>query len=193
MTRSDAAERTQRLVANRKLVSAEKQERALRTIRILVQENRRVNFKTVERAASVSTWFVYNNIEVRAAIEEAMQDQRVPSSDPKNELVDDRTIRSLRIEIANAREEIKDLRTERVNLRQRLERKLGQQIEVASKQDLLGRIRQMEIENLQLKETAKAESNARQGYQKECELLKSELDGSQLALRQLLKQINREC
>lgn len=129
MTRSDASERTERLVANRKHAAAKKQEKTLLVIRTLAQQNHRISFKMVERAASVSTWFVYNNPEVRSAIDEAMRDQNSISPDPNHEVANVRSIRSLRTEIANAREEIKDLRVERVNLRQKLERKLGQQID----------------------------------------------------------------
>jgi hypothetical protein len=86
----------------------------------------------VQRAAGVLSWYVFNNAAVRAEIETATNNQRaVRAHQPAS--VDDRTLAGLRAELAAARAEIRDLRSERERLRQRLARDLGQQI------DALGR------------------------------------------------------
>lgn len=142
--------RTERLVANRRAAAAEKRTNALTIIDQMLSGSERVNFVEVHRAAGVSTWFVYNNPDVRHRIEAAMREQNDNKKTTTAQPLDDRTASGLRAELTDARIEIRDLRDERDRLRQRLQRDLGDQIDALGRKELLERLRVTEQDNTQL-------------------------------------------
>lgn len=83
--------RTERLVANRRAAAAEKQSDTLAAIDQMLSNGDRINFVEVQRAAAVSTWFVYNNRTVRRIIEAAMDEQRTNHEIGTGKSHDDRT------------------------------------------------------------------------------------------------------
>lgn len=187
MTESDASARTERLIAKRRQAAAEKQTHTLETVERLLARQERVTFVDVQRAAGVSTWFVYNNAAVRRAIEDGMREQRDEQASTTVKTTDDRNIQGLRSELADARAEIRDLRAERERLRLRLQRNLGEQIDATSKRDLLERLRLLEGENEQLQKTLLTASSEHAAARRELEQSQSELDGARLALRQMMR------
>lgn len=185
---SSVTARTERLVAKRKLAAAEKQAHTLAFIERLLASQGRVTFVDVQRGAGVSTWFVYNNPVVRAAIEDAMREQRTARSIDAVKPADDRTIRGLRAELADARAEIRDLREERERLRRRLQRNLGDQISTMEKRELLERLRVLEDENNQLQTSLRATTEDHAAIRRELDNSQTELEGTRLALRQMVRQ-----
>lgn len=190
MKETDTSARTERLIADRRQAAAKKQAQTLEVIERLLALKERVTFADVHRAAKVSTWFVYNNAVVRSAINDAMrvQSDEQPASAVKT--TDDRTTQGVRAELADARAEIRDLREERGRLRLRLQRNLGDQIDVASKRDLLERLRVLEDENEQLQQTLLAANTEHANVRLELEQAQSELDGARLALRQTMRAVS---
>lgn len=187
MTATDASARTQQLIAKRREASAQKQAHTLQTIDRLLARRERVTFADVQRAARVSTWFVYNNAAVRAAIEDAMREQH--GEDPKATVrtADDRTSQGLRAELADARAEIRDLRNERERLRLRLQRNLGEQVNAIAKQELLEQLRVLEDENRKLQKTLLTANDENAAVRRELDQSQTELDGTRLALRQMMR------
>lgn len=183
----DAVARTERLIADRRQAAADKRAHTLETIERLLARRERVTFADVQRAAGVSTWFVYNNAAVRAAIEGAMREQRDEQANTTVKTADDRTGQGLRAELADARAEIRDLRDERERLRLRLQRNLGEQINATSKRELLERLRVLEDENKQLQKTLRTANDELAAARRELEQSQAELDGARLALRQMMR------
>lgn len=187
MTTTDS--RTERLVANRRVAAAKKQTHTLATIERMLERGVRITFVEVHRTAGVSTWFVYNNPTIRQAIESAIRFQQHHHATEATKPLDDRTLPGLRAELANARAEIRDLREERDRLRHRLQRDLGDQVHALSKQELLERLRVLEQENTQLQVTLCTTSTELATTKRERETAVADLEGTQLALRQTLRQV----
>lgn len=181
--------RTERLVANRRAAAAEKQAHTLKTIERMQERGTRITFAEIQRAAGVSTWFVYNNREVRCAIEAAMREQRDHQISEASQPVDDRTPPGLRADIANARAEIRDLRAERDRLRRRLQRDLGEQVDALTKRELLERLRVLEQENTQLQGNLRTTTAELKSATHERDTAVADLEGTQLALRQMMHQV----
>jgi hypothetical protein len=87
VTRPAAADRTARLVAARQDAARGTQKRTLKAIEEMRSRQDRISFAAVQRAAGVSTWFVYNNRQVRAAIEEAIALQTPNQAKPRHRRV----------------------------------------------------------------------------------------------------------
>ncbi|MDQ3357359.1 MAG: DUF6262 family protein [Actinomycetota bacterium] len=187
MTSTDP--RTERLVANRRVAAAEKQARALATIERMVERGARVTFIEVQRAAKVSTWFVYNNPAIRQAIESAIREQHDHHAGETTNPLDDRTLPGLRTELANTRAEIRDLREERDRLRRRLQRDLGDQIDAHSRRELLERLRVLEQESSQLRDTLGTTTAELATTKRERDTAVADLEGTQLALRQTIRPV----
>ncbi len=179
--------RTARLVANRQAAAAEKRTRTLATVERMLSGGQRVSFVEVQRAAGVSTWFVYNNPTVRHVIETAMREQREHQMTVAAKPVDTRTLPGLRTELANSRAEIRDLRDERDRLRHRLQRDLGDQIDTLSKRDLLERLRALEQENTQLQSALHTTTAEFATVTQERDEAVADLEGTRLALRQTMR------
>lgn len=187
MTTADS--RTERLVANRRAAAAEKQAHTLATVERMLSHAARVNFVEVQRAAGVSTWFVYNNPTVRRVIEAAIREQQDHRVSAAAKPLDDRTLNGLRAELANARAEIRDLRGERDRLRRRLQRHLGDQVDALGKRELLERLRVKEQENAQLQRALRTTTTELATTTRERDEAVADLDGTRLALRQTMRTV----
>lgn len=146
-----------------------------------------MTFVDIHRAAGVSTWFVYNNVAVRAAIEHAIRQQREATTEGPAKPTDDRTLPGLRTELAHARAEIRDLRGERDRLRHRLQRDLGEQLDAMSNRELLERVRSLEQENVQLRATLRSTTEELATNRRDLEQALTDLDGTRLAIRQMMR------
>ena len=190
MTTPDA--RTERLVANRRAAAIKKQESTLAALEGMVARGDRVTFTDVQRTAGVSTWFVYNNPVVRLAIEAAIRDQEDRSIIEPNKPSDDRTAAGRRVELANARNEIRDLRAERDRLRQRLQRSLGDQIDTMSKRELVEQLRVAEQENSRLQAELRSVATELTTSNRDRDEAIADREGAQLALRQMMRGVPSE-
>lgn len=186
---TNAEPRTDRLVANRRAAAAKKQAHTLATIEKMLESGARVTFVEAQRAAGVSTWFVYNNSAIRSAIEAAIHAQHGHRETEANHPMDDRTLPGLRAELANARAEIGDLREERDRLKHRLQRNLGEQVDSHSKREILERLRVLEQENSQLQDTLRTTTAELAATRRERDTTVADLEGTQLALRQTMHQV----
>jgi HAMP domain-containing protein len=187
VTRPAAADRTARLVAAREDAARGTQKRTLKAIQEMRSRQDRISFAAVQRAAGVSTWFVYNNRQVRAAIEEAiaLQDTE-PSQASTPARRDDRTLPGLRSDLVDARDEIRALRTERDRLRQRLQRVLGNEITNLSLQEAAQRVGELEQQNQQLQTELIAVERERGTLSRKVSTLEDELTGARAALRRMM-------
>ncbi|WP_133298444.1 DUF6262 family protein [Tsukamurella pulmonis] len=184
--------RTQRLIAARRAAAAHKQAVTVACVDEMVTEGDHVSFTSVHRAAGVSTWFVYNNPAVRRAIETAMQEQQAQSTSTisrPNTPVDDRTMRGLRTELANARSEIRDLRAERDRLRRRLQRDLGDQLDARSSQELAEELHRLNAENAGLRTELQTATVELATTKHDRDDAIADRDGAHLALRQMMRQV----
>lgn len=188
MTRSD--ERTERLIANRRASAAKKQAHTLTKLEELLSREERVSFVKVQRAAGVSTWFVYNNPTIRSAIEAAIRNQSDHKPAESYKPAEGRIEAGLRAEIANARSEIRDLRNERDRLRQHLQRNLGDQVDAIGKRELAEQLQATEQENSRLKVELRTLTEELATRNQEFTQAKADIEGLQIALRQKIRPVD---
>ncbi|MER7683893.1 DUF6262 family protein [Streptomyces sp. NPDC097610] len=143
--------RVKRLHAARAQDSAAKIDRSLRVIHDLLASGQRITIARVAREASVSTWFLYNQLKVREAVQTAMHEQQhhkgrtSPSSSTQQV-----SPAGLHTELALAREEIRDLKKERDRLRERVRLSLGAELDDVDRRQLVERVQQLERQNAEL-------------------------------------------
>lgn len=180
--------RTEKLIANRRAASTEKQSSTLATLKSMMSRGENVTFASVRRAAGVSSWFVYNNPVVRAAIESAIKENKNRLSEDCYTKPDNRTNADLRVELANARCEISDLRSEVSRLRQHLQRTLGEQVDSFRGREIAEQLRVAKQENSRLRDDLRSTNNALAESVRDRNSAVADRDGAQLALRQMMRQ-----
>jgi hypothetical protein len=129
-----------------------KRRRALDAVQALEAADAPITAASVASAAGVSTWLVYAD-GIREHIEAARQRQaeRPATPQPPTPLERPRvTPASLHTDLAVARHEIRRLRAERDQLRNRLRRHLGAEIEGPDRAELIARVTTLETANRQL-------------------------------------------
>lgn len=130
--------RVERLRASRAKDSEVKTARALDAVQDLLRRGPRITVACVARDAAVSTWFVYNQPEVHQAVQDGIAAQRAQGyrrcavSETQQA-----SVAGLRTDLALAREEIKDLKTERDRLRNRVRLSLGAELDEADRNSLI--------------------------------------------------------
>jgi chromosome segregation ATPase len=138
-------DRTHALHEAKRADSRRKHDRAITTVKRLVDSGSRVSFARVAREANVSTWLVYNSSELKKAIQDAIDQQSTeglkqaparPATAASNA--------SLSTDLALARAEIKSLKQERDTLRKRIERVLGDEVREVDRGQLVERITELE-------------------------------------------------
>jgi aryl carrier-like protein len=138
-------DRTRALHEAKRADSRRKHDRAIATVKRLVDSGSRVSFARVAREANVSTWLVYNSAELKATIQDAVDQQNTeglkqaparPATAASNA--------SLMTDLALARAEIKTLKQERDTLRRRIERVLGDEVREVDRGQLVERINELE-------------------------------------------------
>ncbi|MER5871833.1 DUF6262 family protein [Streptomyces sp. NPDC002044] len=143
--------RVERLRASRTQDSEAKTARALDAVLRLLRAGRRITIAQVARDASVSTWFVYNQPQVRDAVRTGMATQREqglqkPPAPGRQQV----SPAGLQTELALARDEIRDLKKERDRLREHVRLSLGAEIEEVDRHRLVERVQQLERDNASL-------------------------------------------
>ncbi|MEU6882171.1 DUF6262 family protein [Streptomyces sp. NPDC046712] len=137
-----------RLRQARQSDSTAKSARARGVVRDLLRAGQRISFARVAREAGVSTWFVYNEPAVKAAVRDAMNDQAHHGMEAAAAPRPERTTpASLHTDLAFAREEIQDLKRERDGLKRRVQLALGAEIDHVAQADLVRRIQDLEHHN----------------------------------------------
>jgi hypothetical protein len=143
-TESSRDARVARLRQARQSDSAVKTTRTRGAVRGLLNAGQRVSFTRVAREAHVSTWFVYNNPEIKAAINDQTHHGVEAAAAPRPERA---TPASLHTDLALASDEIKDLKRERDALKHRVQLALGAEIDNVAQADLVKRIQDLEHQN----------------------------------------------
>ncbi|GAA1488400.1 DUF6262 family protein [Brachybacterium sacelli] len=179
---STREERVERLTETRRLDSAYKRTAALDAVKELIRAGQPVTFAAVGRAASVSSWFVYNNVTVRAAIEAARSRPETRSAQTASA-----TPAGLRADLTLARAEIKQLREERDRLLAQVRRGLGSALESRDRDALLEQVRDLERQRNQLNSELFAARAELAKSQESVQLLAEELDAARGAVRRMMR------
>lgn len=182
---ADTAARAERLAQHRRAVGRAKQQAAVQAVERLLAEGRPVTFTSVQRAAGVSSWFVYNNAEVRAAIVHGQGQVPAPTPRPVAHAA---TVESLRADLAHARAEVADLRQERDRLASRLRRGLGAAMEQRDVQSLIERLQELEHERAALAAQLRQARVELSTAQEEVTLLTDDLVGARTALHRMMRE-----
>ena len=145
----------------------------------------RVTIARVAREAQVSTSFVYNAPELLSAVREAIRDQldSGPESHPPPA-----TSHSLTTDLTPAREEIRDLRTERDRLRTRVQLNLGAELDTTTRQEFVDRISSLETEPATLRAQLTAAITTKSALEQQITTITEDLDGARLSLRRMMRQ-----
>ena len=127
------ADNSAALTAVRRRDAQAKQQRAAQTIQAMIEAGEQVTFPSVARRAGVSTSLLYAHPELSAAVATARDRQRQAGAQrlwhlPASSLVTDH---SLRADLANAKEQARQLSQEVDLLRTRLARDLGARADLA--------------------------------------------------------------
>lgn len=142
--------RTDRLLEARRQASQTKQDQALAAVERLRSTGQAVTFTATSRTAAVSTWFAYNNPIVAEAIRRAQVDQAENGLQPHPHPQERVTAASLRTELGNSRQEVKDLRQENARLTAALSTRLGATLEQVDLDDIVARLSGAEDRNAHL-------------------------------------------
>ncbi|MEU2716182.1 DUF6262 family protein [Streptomyces sp. NPDC007205] len=182
--------RVQRLRAARAQDSAVKIDRALKVVHDLLASCQRITFARVAREASVSTWFVYNQPQVRNAVQTAMHEQRAhgrrTAATPDSRLV---TPAGLQTELALAREEIKDLKKERDRLRERVRLSLGAELDDVGRRQLVERVQQLEQQNTDLRRELSETRDRLTGVERRLQESEDDLTAARASLRRAMRAV----
>jgi aryl carrier-like protein len=138
-------DRTRTLHEAKRADSRRKHDRAIATVKRLVDSGSRVSFARVAREANISTWLVYNSTELKATIQSAIDRQNTEGlKEAPARPVTAASNASLLTDLVLARAEIKSLKQERDALRKRIERVLGDEIREVDRGQLVERITELE-------------------------------------------------
>jgi len=127
------ADNSDALARVRRRDSQAKRARAAEALRAMLETGEVITFAGLARRAGVSVSLLYADRELAAKVAEGRDRQRQAGSDrawrlPARSLV---TEQSLRTELANAKEQVRQLHEEAALLRQRLARSLGTEADIA--------------------------------------------------------------
>ncbi len=173
--------------------STTKRHRAAETIKAMIEAGEPINFPTVARRANVSVSLLYGHAELARRISDARDRQRQAGAErawrlPARSLV---TEQSLRADLANTREQARQLGQEVKILRDRLARHLGTEADIARGgltspfiDQLEDRAAKLEADNHDLRETVSQ-------LQTELRELTETLEAARAMNRELMNEMNR--
>ena len=173
--------------------STTKRHRAAETIQAMIEAGEPISFPAVARQANVSVSLLYGHAELAGAIGDARNRQRQAGAErawrlPARSLV---TEQSLRTDLANTREQARQLGEEVAILRDRLSRHLGTEADIARGRltsplidQLEDRAAELEADNHRLRESLSQ-------LQSELRQLTETLDAARAMNRELMNEINR--
>jgi hypothetical protein len=136
------------MIAARRRDSQERRTRVTQAIEVMLTNGTPITFTAVARQARVSTWLVHAD-GVRDAIEHARQLQQTqPPAPPTPDHAASRA--SLNTDLALARDEVRRLRAQVEQLREKLRSALGTQLDNLTRTDLVARIDELADHNTRL-------------------------------------------
>lgn len=191
---STTTDRTAALRAARAKDSHDKRRRVLAAVQELEAAGTPVTAAAVATAAGVSNWLVYAN-GVREHLQAAQHRQAKHGDPPAFAALPHThapvTPASLRTDLAVAREQIRQLRAERDQLRARLRLQLGAEIEGPERLELITRVAELEAAGRQLaaeRDARAADADLAQQHARE---LEDDLAAARDSLRRVIKDQNR--
>jgi Family of unknown function (DUF6262) len=189
----NTADRTAALRATRAKDSHDKRQRALAAIAQLEAAGRPVTASAVATIAGVSSWLVYAD-GVREHLDAARGRQAEHGLIPAATMPDTKaplTPASLRTDLAIAREQIRQLRAERDQLRARLRLQLGAEIDGPERAELITRVAELEATGRRLATERDARAAEAVQAQRHARELEDDLTAARDSLRQVIKAQNR--
>lgn len=172
--------------------STTKRDRALAAVRHLHSSGQRVTFAHVARHAQVSTWFTYNQHDVRSAVQTAIADQLeqglAQAATPPRERVG---AAGLQTELALTRHELTQTRRERDRLRTKVQLVLGAELDEVTRHHLVQRIAQLERDHDEHLQAAREAQQTIEGLQTRLQVAQDELAAARTSLRRVIKNENR--
>jgi len=187
------ASRTRAMLAARAKDSQDKRDRALAAVKALEAAGTPVTATAVATVAGVSTWLAYAD-GVREHVQAARQRQAQldPAPGPAHARAGGEPVThaSLRTDLAVAREQIRQLRTERDKLRGRLRIQLGAEIDGPERAELITRIACLEETARRLATERDARATEASHAQQRIRELEDELTAARESLRQVIRQTN---
>lgn len=145
---TETPQATAAMIAARRRDSHERRARVTQAIEAMLADGTPITFTSVARHARVSTWLVHAD-GVREALERARDQQRAEPATPPP-LGREANQASLRTDLALARDEIKRLRAQVDELRSKLRRSLGNQLDNLTRTDLIARVDELVDHNTRL-------------------------------------------
>lgn len=190
-TTTTSQTRAAALKAAREKDSQDKRRRALEAIAALETAGTPITFPGVAKAAGVSTWLIYSEgirQHVQAARRRQSEHGPVGSSVPDKQRA---TPASLRTDLSIAREQIRQLRTERDKLRGRLRLHLGAEIDGPDRAQLITRVAELEAANRQIVTERDARAAEADHARHHIDELQDELAAVRESLRRVIRAENR--
>lgn len=181
-------DRTAGLKAARAKDSNDKRRRVLTTLKTMQTAGQPITAAAVAAAAGVSTWLVYAD-GIREHLEAARQHQA--TNTPPIATPEPATPASLRTDLAVARHEIHQLRTDLDKLRRRLRLQLGAEIEQPDRAELITRVATLEAMNRLYLAERDARTTEANTAQRRVEQLEDELTAARESLRRVIRDTNR--
>lgn len=191
---STTTDRTGGLRAARAKDSHDKRVRVLAAIQAIEAAGTPVTAAAVATTAGVSSWLVYAD-GMREHIDAARRRQAehdlipIPATTPQTNAPVTPT--GLRTDLALAREQLRQLRAERDQLRARLRLQLGAEIEGPQRAELINRVADLEAVARQLATERDARTAQADQAQRHARELEDDLTAARDSLRRVIKDQNR--
>lgn len=187
------ADNSAALARARRRDSRAKRARAAEALGAMLEDGEPVTFAALARRADVSVSLLYSDRDLAARVAEARDRQRQAGSDrawrlPPRSLV---TEQSLRAELANAKEQLRQLAEEASLLRQALARNLGAEADVARGRATASLLDQMETRADELVADNAALRQRASRLEAELREALDNLDAARAANRELMHELNR--
>ncbi|WP_267625810.1 DUF6262 family protein [Gordonia sputi] len=137
-----ANDRVERLTQARRIDSKTKRQRTLDVLDEMLDAGQRVTFVGLARQAGVSTWLLYNVDELKTSVQKAIASQSGSALAKTSSSTLPPSVALT--ELAIARSEIHELRSENKKLTARLQLTLGAELDEVDQSQLIDRIHQLE-------------------------------------------------
>jgi chromosome segregation ATPase len=189
---STGGDRTAGLRAARVKDSADKRRRAREAIDALEATGTPITAAAVANAAGVSTWLVYTD-GLREHLDAARRRQQRRTANPARVAAEQTrpAPASLRADLALARDQIRRLRAERDQLRQRLRLQLGAEIDRPDPAELITRVADLENLTRHLLAERDARTVETDHAKRRIAELEDDLTAARESLRRVIKEHNR--
>ncbi|MEV7691358.1 hypothetical protein [Streptomyces bungoensis] len=172
----------------RRRASLDKRQRTLTALAALEHDGTRITFTAVARAAGVSTWLTYSP-GIREHIEAARKRQHTPAA-PGRPGEPPTAPAALRMELDLARQEIRQLRTDRDRLSTAVRHQLGQQLDTVTAGNLTARVDELTQSNQQLTDQLRQATAENTTLQQRLTAAEADLTAARTSLRRMIRTEN---